>query len=190
MNLWWGQTSIQSEELFTNIATGVDNHLHLWSSQKRVDMKNAILQNIKNIFVSEICLGVHNPCCIETTYKSLLDGDVIVTKITKASTFITKYLGTGLSALHNQEITTGRNMLSPGDQRSWKRYESLLSFYPWKHLSQRLQPKTKAFYSTEIIVLRSKAQFDKPGIKPILEAARKTCFWNPRDNWKHACLET
>lgn len=76
MNLWWGQTSIQSEELFTNIATGVDNHLHLWSSQKRVDMKNAILQNIKNIFVSKICLGVHNPCCIETKYESLLDGDV------------------------------------------------------------------------------------------------------------------
>lgn len=50
-------------------------------------------------------------------------------------------------------------------------------------------PKTQAFYTIEIILLRSRVQFDKPGIKPILEAARKTCFWNPWDNWKHACLE-
>lgn len=95
----------------------------------------------KNTFVNKMSLGARNLCCMETKCKNLLDGDDIVTKISRATTFITKYLGTWMSALQNQEVTTGKNIRSQGGQRAWKRCESLPPCYPWRHLSQRLLTK-------------------------------------------------
>lgn len=59
------------------------------------------------IFVKEMCLGVSSLCCVEPKNKSPLDDDVIVTKISRATTLITKHLDKGLSTFQDQGITTG-----------------------------------------------------------------------------------
>ena len=58
------------------------------------------------IFVNEMCLGVTSLCCVEQKSKPLPGDNVTVTKISRATTLMTKHRGRGWSTLQDQEITS------------------------------------------------------------------------------------
>lgn len=55
------------------------------------------------MFVNEMCLEVSSLYCVEPKTKSLLGGDVIITKISRTTTLTTKQLGKRWSTLQDQD---------------------------------------------------------------------------------------
>lgn len=65
------------------------------------------ISQCETIFVNGMCLGVTSLCCVEQKSKPLPGDDVTVTKISRATTLITKHGGRGWPTLQDQEITRG-----------------------------------------------------------------------------------